>query len=218
MEETKPLRYQIDLRIIPMHIRMRRDAFIKQFLLNPCEYLAFIYSQECKRIQGEHAFKQFSKTDFTLYQKEYPDDTKILYVSTPTADDGSSTYCIAYAIVMGPGWVRLFMINRKQNGSTYFRAVLEREGHVIWDRLIPKDVLTSTEEMMEFLHNRVISEQKTKDAMEKETEGESKVEVRRSVRPDGSYTESITDHKNKRAEIREYDAEGNCLNSIYLLL
>lgn len=46
----------------------------------------------------------------------------------------------------------------------------------------------------------------------------NEVEFKKKVNPDGSYAEIITDHKNKRAEIREYDAEGNCINSVYFRL
>ena len=50
------------------------------------------------------------------------------------------------------------------------------------------------------------------------SEKRNEVEFERKVNSDGSYAEIITDYQNKRAEIREYDAEGSCLNSVYFLI
>ena len=50
------------------------------------------------------------------------------------------------------------------------------------------------------------------------SEKNNEIEFKRKVNLDGSYAEIITDYQNKRAEIREYDAEGSCLNSVYFLI
>lgn len=62
----------------------------------------------------------------------------------------------------------------------------------------------SAEENMEILHGFEVVE-----------EEESTVEVRKTVNPDGSYVEVITDHRNNRAEINEYDAQGNWVSSTH---
>ena len=49
-------------------------------------------------------------------------------------------------------------------------------------------------------------------------EKNNEVEFKRKVNLDGSYAEIITDHQNKRGEIREYDAQGNCVNAVYFRL
>lgn len=41
------------------------------------------------------------------------------------------------------------------------------------------------------------------------------VEFQKTVHPDGSYVEIITDQRNKHGEIREYDVQGNCVNTTY---
>lgn len=49
-------------------------------------------------------------------------------------------------------------------------------------------------------------------------EKKSEVEFEKKVNPDGSYAEIITDHQNKSGEIREYDAQGNCVDAVYFRL
>ena len=49
-------------------------------------------------------------------------------------------------------------------------------------------------------------------------EKKSEVEFEKKVNPDGSYSEIIIDHQNKRVEIREYDPLGNCVNAVYFRL
>ena len=44
---------------------------------------------------------------------------------------------------------------------------------------------------------------------------ENEVEFQKTVRPDGSYVEIITDHRNNRVEFAEYDAQGNCVQRVY---
>lgn len=51
MKEAMPIRYEVDIRRIPRYLSMERDCFTKHFLRDPSECLAYIYSQEYKRIQ-----------------------------------------------------------------------------------------------------------------------------------------------------------------------
>lgn len=47
--------------------------------------------------------------------------------------------------------------------------------------------------------------------------GEPVFEHQKTINPDGSYAEHIIDPINKRGEIREYDAEGNFVRTVYFM-
>ena len=63
-----------------------------------------------------------------------------------------------------------------------------------------------------------MAELKSMQDQSKADKDKSGVEFEKRINPDGSYVEFTTDHQNKRGEIREYDAQGNCVNSTYFRL
>ena len=63
-----------------------------------------------------------------------------------------------------------------------------------------------------------MAETKTTKGHPGESKEKSGVEYEKKVRSDGSYVEIITDNSKNRAEIREYDADGNFVSSAHFRL
>lgn len=201
MAEVRPIRHQIDFQLIPALYHKDPKAFAVTFALAAGELLANIYTDVYKEIKPKHFWqksRQFSKEDFKVRKELYPDGVHIIYVTLPPVDDGSHVYCTAYALVIGDNEAKFYTVEKSVFGTTCIGTVDENGHHINLG-----DAGSSTEENMEILHGFEMVEE------------DSTVEVQKTVNPDGSYVEVITDHRNNRAEIKEYDAHGNWVRSTH---
>lgn len=202
MAEKNTNLYVLHFQFIPSLFHKDKDAFMMAFGLAPDEFMAKVYTEVYQAVKPKHFWQRkkiYPKENFKPYKKLYPDGTMISYVALPEMKDDSHVYCKAYALVMTSDGRKFYTIEESVFGTTCIGTVDENGHHISFGK-----AGNSVEENMEILHGFEVDE-----------EDESSVEIRKNVNPDGSYAEVITDHRNNRVEIREYDAQGNWVRSTH---
>ena len=196
MKEKHTALYLIHFHLIPDIYHKDKDAFMMAFGLAPDQFLANIYTEVWNKLTPKRFWqrkKVYSKDNFKAYKKLYPDGTMISYVTLPEMEDDSDVSCKAYALLMADKGSKLYTIEKNAFGTTCIGTVNENGDHINLG-----NAGSSVEENMEILHNFEMGKKEPPT-----------VETHKSVNPDGSYVEAITDHRNNRVEITEYDARGN---------
>lgn len=193
--------YLLHFQLIPALYHKDKDAFMIAFGLAPDEFLANIYTEVYQQIKPKRFWqrkKVYPKEEFKAYKKLYPDGIMVSYVTLPEMEDGSHVYCTAYALVMASEETSFYTIEKSVFGTTCIGTVDENGNHINLGH-----AGNSPEENMEILHGFEV------------TDEESAVEVMKTVNPDGSYVDVISDRKTNRIEIQHCDAQGDNVERVY---
>lgn len=142
MNEELSSRYNLDFSIIPKMYHYSPAMFAQQFLQRAEDFLAGlfndVYRDNCGGIIGNTGRvvrffgrkRNFASKDFEKTIIRCPENTVIVYVTLPPADDKALDYCEAYAVVLNDHDCQLFLIDRSTDGE-YFVSTVDENGRRI---------------------------------------------------------------------------------------
>lgn len=198
MNKKRTIRQEIDFQHIPELYYRDPKGFMRKFEASPDQFLCSIYTELYQKIKPRYFWQKnphFTKDDFKVKKKKYPGGVWIMYVSLPPANDNC---CIAYAMVAEIGATKFYAIEKNGSDATDICSLDTAENRIRFGQSG-----FNAEENMKALyeiHNR---------------RKKSSVEVQRTFHSDGGYSEMIMDTSTNRAEIHNYDDEGNCIERVY---
>lgn len=224
MAEQNNIRYHVDFDLVPSIYHKNPGEFALSFSANAEEMLANIYTYIYSHIKPDHFWQRrpkFSKTDFQVLRKKYPDGLSITYVLLPPLTDQSLVYCTAYAVTIWKNEAHFYTIEQSVTGTSCIGSVAKDGTHINYG-----SKALSVEENLAFIHSLElrIMERITPDIYREYKPDGTYIEYRgidsvitqhKEVKPDGSYVEYRRDPQSEYAQISQYAPNGNLIKQCY---
>ena len=140
MEGNVPIRYDIDYHLVPEMFHYAPVLFISQLATRGEIFLADLFNDAYSRgtIGSDGTVthhwrnsKPFTTDDFKILVAAFQDETRLIHVHLPTADDEGCDYCLAYIVVLDDETCRFYTVEKNIRNETYIGTVDENGVHFI---------------------------------------------------------------------------------------
>lgn len=101
--EKNNVRYELDFRLMPLLAENEGVDFINLILVSDGSVLCDVFNSFYDEFGNTSFFKDspkhFTENQFTITEKDFDDEIKIVHISLPDEHEGSDIYCTAYVFV-----------------------------------------------------------------------------------------------------------------------